>query len=64
MKKLNHWLVLAVGSVLTTIAIAKLPPPPAMTDEQKAELLNEADKCYIHRMIEGQWNIDKSVELK
>jgi hypothetical protein len=37
MKKLNHWLVLAVGSALTTIAIAKLPPPPPMTDEQKAK---------------------------
>ena len=37
MNKLNHWLVLALGSAITTIAIAKLPPPPPMTDEQKAK---------------------------
>lgn len=36
MKKLNHWLVLCVGSALTTLAIAKLPTP-VLTDEQKAK---------------------------
>ena len=35
--KLNAWLVLTVGSVITTIAIAKLPAAPTPTDEQKAK---------------------------
>ena len=35
--KLNHWVVLVLGSTLTALAIAKLPPPAPMTDEQKAK---------------------------
>jgi putative redox protein len=27
------------------------------------ELLKQADACYVHRMIEGEWNIKKTVEL-
>jgi hypothetical protein len=34
--KINHWFVLAVGSILTTVAIAKLPTP-VLTEEQKAK---------------------------
>ena len=34
--KINHWIVLIVGSVLTTIAVAKLPVP-VLSDEQKAK---------------------------
>jgi putative redox protein len=26
------------------------------------ELLKQADACYVHRMIEGEWNIE-NVEL-
>ncbi len=35
--KLNHWVVLVLGSTLTALAIAKLPPPAPMNDEQKAK---------------------------
>ena len=35
--KLNSWLVLALGSAVTTLAIAKLPTP-VLTDEQKAKV--------------------------
>jgi putative redox protein len=28
-----------------------------LTDEQRAELLHEADHCYVHRMINGEWTI-------
>ena len=35
--KLNHWVVLVLGSTLTALAIAKLPPPAPLTDEQKAK---------------------------
>ena len=34
-----------------------------ITEEQKAKLLEEADKCYVHRMIEGEWNIEGVTEL-
>jgi putative redox protein len=33
-----------------------------LTAEQRAELLREADNCYVHRMIQGEWNIGKAVE--
>lgn len=36
MRRLNHWIVVALGSVLATVAIAKLPTP-VLTEEQKAK---------------------------
>ncbi|OYQ34087.1 disulfide bond formation regulator [Flavobacterium cyanobacteriorum] len=33
-----------------------------LTQEQKAELLKQADRCYVHRMIEGEWDIEHAVE--
>ncbi len=35
--KLNHWVVLVLGSTLTALAIAKLPPPAPLNEEQKAK---------------------------
>lgn len=32
-----------------------------ISDEQKTELLNQADKCYIHRLLEGNWKIESSL---
>lgn len=32
-----------------------------LTDEQRAELLREADNCYVHRMIKGEWDIEQAV---
>lgn len=34
-----------------------------LTQEQKAELIKQADKCYVHRMIEGEWEIENAVEV-
>jgi putative redox protein len=34
-----------------------------ITEEQKAELLHQADRCYVHRMIEGEWDIESAIEL-
>lgn len=31
-----------------------------LTTEQKNELLKQADNCYVHRMLNGEWNIKKS----
>jgi putative redox protein len=32
-----------------------------LSDEQRAELLREADNCYVHRMIKGEWNIGQAM---
>jgi len=28
-----------------------------IADDQRTELLKQADNCYIHRMLKGEWNI-------
>ena len=43
--KLNAWFVVLAGSVATTLAIAKLPAPPAPTDEQKAKVAEAKEKA-------------------
>ena len=32
-----------------------------LTEEQREELLHESDSCYIHRMIEGEWDIEATL---
>lgn len=34
-----------------------------ITQEQKDELLKQANACYIHRQILGEWNIEHATEL-
>lgn len=34
-----------------------------ITEEQKGELLKQANACYVHRMIEGEWDIEHATEL-
>ena len=34
-----------------------------ISEEQRQELIREADACYIHRMIKGEWSIAGAVEL-
>ena len=43
--KLNSWFVVVAGSVITTLAIAKLPAPPAPTEEQKAKAAETKEKA-------------------
>ena len=33
-----------------------------LTDEQRRELLYEADHCYIHRLIQSDWNIESAIK--
>lgn len=33
-----------------------------ITEEQRAELVKQADACYIHRLLESEWNIHSAVE--
>ena len=48
---------------LSTHVTAKIKIEGDLTAEQKRELLKQADACYVHRMIEGEWNIENTVEL-
>lgn len=50
------------GKLLTTIKVA-ISIEGNITEEQRTELLNQADACYVHRMIEGDWNIEKATIL-
>jgi putative redox protein len=44
---------------LSTHVTAKIKIEGDLTAEQR-ELLKQADACYVHRMIEGEWNIENS----
>ncbi|MDF1698629.1 MAG: OsmC family protein [Saprospiraceae bacterium] len=35
-----------------------------LTDEQRHELLYEADHCYVHRMIQSDWKIESAIKEK
>jgi putative redox protein len=48
---------------LSTHVTAKIKIEGDLSTEQKTELLKQADACYVHRMIEGEWNIENAVEL-
>ncbi len=48
---------------LSTHVTAKIKIEGNLTAEQKTELLKQADACYVHRMIEGEWNIESAQEL-
>lgn len=50
------------GKLVTTVNVA-ISIEGDITEEQRTELLNQADACYVHRMIEGEWNINKAVAL-
>ena len=32
-----------------------------LTEDQREELLYEADHCYVHRMLEGEWIIEAAI---
>ena len=33
-----------------------------LTDEQRNHLLHEADHCYVHRLIDNNWNIETAIK--
>ncbi len=35
-----------------------------ITDEQRTELLKQADSCYVHRMIMGEWDIEHAKQYE
>lgn len=50
------------GKISSTVKVA-LKIEGDLTNEQKEELFKQADNCYIHRMIKGEWNIEQATEL-
>jgi putative redox protein len=50
------------GKLSTSIQVA-IKIDGDLTDEQQAELLHQADRCYVHRMIEGEWDIAEATIL-
>jgi putative redox protein len=50
------------GKLATHVTVA-IKIEGDITVEQKAELLKQADACYLHRMIEGNWTIETSTDL-
>lgn len=49
------------GGKLSTHVQVQIDIEGDLTDEQREELLRQADACYIHRMIEGEWNIEAAI---
>ena len=35
-----------------------------LSDEQRTELMQEADNCYVHRMVKGEWEIKEATILE
>ncbi|TDD95524.1 OsmC family protein [Flavobacterium cellulosilyticum] len=50
------------GKLSTTVNVT-IAIEGDITEEQRTELLNQADACFVHRMIEGEWNIEKASVL-
>lgn len=47
-------------SLATTVTV-QMEIEGNLSAEQRAELLHEADNCYVHRMIKGEWTIENAV---
>ncbi len=52
------------GGELSTHVTVAIRIEGDLTEEQRQELIREADACYIHRMIKGEWVIDAATELR
>lgn len=50
------------GKLSTNVTVA-IKIEGDITEDQKIELLKQADACYIHRMIEGEWSIETASTL-
>ena len=50
------------GSFVTTVK-SKIHIEGDITDEQRVELIREADNCYVTRVVRGEWNFERSDAL-
>jgi putative redox protein len=51
------------GGKLSTHVKVAIQIEGDITDEQRTELMKQADNCYVHRMIKGEWDIELATEL-
>ena len=51
------------SSLKTNIGV-KISIEGNLNNEQRDELLKQADRCYIHRQFFGEWNIENAEILK
>jgi putative redox protein len=49
------------GGKLSTHIKVQIDIEGELTDEQREELLYQADHCYVHRMAEGEMNIEAAI---
>ena len=61
--ELSHEVKRGSGGFKTDVKVA-IHIDGDITREQKAELLKQADECYIHRQISGEWNIEPATHLE
>jgi putative redox protein len=52
------------SSVLKTNIKVAIHIEGDISQEQKEELLKQANACYIHRQLMGEWNIEHATELQ
>ena len=52
------------SSVLKTNIKVAIHIEGDISQEQKDELLKQANACYIHRQLMGEWNIEHATELR
>ncbi len=50
------------GSFVTTVK-SKIHIEGDITEAQRAELIREADNCYVTRVVRGEWNFEHSGAL-
>jgi len=51
------------GKLSTSVKVA-ISIDGDLNEDQKAELLKQADNCYVHRMLNGEWSIESATELE
>lgn len=51
------------GGQLTSKVKVALKIEGDLSPEQKEELIKQANNCYVHRMVEGAWEIEDATEL-
>ena len=49
---------------MTTIIDIEIKIEGNITEEQRGELMSQADSCYIHRQLMGDWQINTVNELQ
>lgn len=49
---------------LKTNVIVRIQIEGNITQEQKDELLKQANACYVHRQIMGEWDIEHATEIE